>query len=224
MPWLLRWSTPPGRTTFAAALHAGSCAGVAWALRRDLRSLDRRTTALLAAASVPAAVAGAVAADAVEERLGRPHQLAWLLAGAGVLLALADRRPAARAAVGDGDAAAAALAQVAALVPGVSRSGAVLTALRARGVAPAAAVRFSLLLSLPITGGAAGLTLARADRALLSALGRPLLVGVPASAVSAALGTSVVLRRPGSTRVAVLYRLGLAAGVVVRLHRRKGSG
>ena len=31
------------RTTFAAGLHAGSCLGIAWALRSDLRALDGRT-------------------------------------------------------------------------------------------------------------------------------------------------------------------------------------
>ena len=66
LPWLLGWDSPDDRTTFAAALHAGSCAGIGVALRRDLLALDRRTLAMVAAASVPAAVAGALVADRVE--------------------------------------------------------------------------------------------------------------------------------------------------------------
>ncbi|MCW2667949.1 MAG: pyrophosphate phosphatase, partial [Frankiales bacterium] len=91
LPGLLGWPDPPHRTTFAAALHAGSTLGICWGLRRDLAALARsrtgRRTALLAAAtSVPAAVAGLIGGDAVESRLGRPRQVAALLAGAGLLL------------------------------------------------------------------------------------------------------------------------------------------
>ena len=39
LPWLLGWDEAPDRTTFAAALHAGSCAGIAWALRDEIRQL-----------------------------------------------------------------------------------------------------------------------------------------------------------------------------------------
>ncbi|MCW2725711.1 MAG: putative bacitracin resistance protein, partial [Frankiales bacterium] len=131
-------------------MHAGSCLGIAWALRRDLRALTARDAGLVLATSIPAAVAGSLAADAVEERLGTRGQLATLLAGAGLLLWVADRRPE-RTGIGAGQAAAAAVAQVAALAPGVSRSGAALTALRGLGVRRAEAQRFSLLMSLPVT-------------------------------------------------------------------------
>jgi undecaprenyl-diphosphatase len=214
LPWLLGWEQPGDRTTFAAGLHAGSCAGVAWALRADLRALDARTAVLLAATSVPAAVAGLLAADVVESRLGRPPQLAALLAGAGALLWIADRQPEEAATVGARQAAGAALAQVVALAPGVSRAGATLTVLRAAGVERVAATRFSLLMSLPVTAGAAALTLARARRPPL----RELAVGVPVAAVAAAAAATAQERRPGrSARGAALYRLGLAAVVAVRL-------
>jgi len=72
LPWLLRWEQPEDRTTFAAALHAGSCLGLTVALRRDLTTLDRRTAKLVLLTSLPAAAAGLLAQDAVERRLGRP--------------------------------------------------------------------------------------------------------------------------------------------------------
>ena len=247
LPWLLRWEQPADRTAFAAGLHAGSCVGIAWALRRDLRALDRRTAVQIAAATAPAAVAGLLGADVVEERLGRPPQLAALLAAAGAVLWWADARAERRAAeppptmitsdspgvsdvimevspecpasgrpVTGRQAAYAALAQVTALVPGVSRSGATLTALRLAGVERAPAQRFTLLLSLPVTAGAAGLALVRADRSVARA--------VAPGAVTAALAaaTSVTLtaeRGSGSARAAALYRLGLAAVVARRLVR-----
>jgi undecaprenyl-diphosphatase len=244
LPWLLRWEEPADRTAFAAGLHAGSCAGITWALRRELWQLDRRTALQVAAGSVPAALAGLLAADAVEQRLGRPPQLAALLAGAGALLWWADARaerhadhPAEQHAdrpadhadhpddltaarpLTDREAAYAALAQVTALVPGVSRSGATLTALRLAGVDRASAQRFTLLLSLPVTAGAALLTLWRADRSVARAV-------APGAVTAALAGATTVTRlthgRTTPLRAAAVYRLGLAA-VVARRLRREGE-
>jgi undecaprenyl-diphosphatase len=221
LPGLLGWEQPADRTTFAAALHAGSCAGLLWALRADLTALTGQEVVLVGLTSVPAALAGVLAADAVEARLGRPLPTAALLAAGGAGLALADRRP---SAVGIGPRAAgwAALAQVVALAPGVSRSGAALTALRALQVRRTDAARFSLLMSLPVTAGAALLTLLRADRRLVAAALPALLTGVPAAAVTAAVAVTVGLRRaPDRTLAAsALYRLGFAAAVAA--HSRKG--
>jgi undecaprenyl-diphosphatase len=250
LPWLLGWEQPPDRTAFGAALHAGSCLGIAWSLREDLRRLTLSEVLLLGACSVPAAVAGAVAAEAVEQRLGRPPQLAGLLAAAGALMWWADARAAAHDAgravtvrsdrpgaagapsgrcgrtvtahghrrvvtVAPGQAALAGLAQVAALVPGVSRSGAALTALRVAGVDRDAAERFSLLMSLPITAGAAGLTLARSR----GAGARDAAPGVVTAALAGSLAARHRAARPGRPlRGAALYRLGLAAVVARRLH------
>jgi undecaprenyl-diphosphatase len=221
LPWLLGWDEAPHRTTFAAALHAGSCAGLLWALREDLRRLSARDVLVLGATSAPAAVAGLLGADAVEARLGTRRQLAVLLPGAGALLWAADRRPEGRLLDGRA-AAAAAVAQVAALVPGVSRTGATLTALRLRRVDRAAAQRFSLLMSLPVTAGAAGLTLLRAESRDLRDVRGPLAVGVPVAALVAGV-SAAGQRRRGVVPVAAsaLYRLGLAVAVVVRLQREK---
>jgi undecaprenyl-diphosphatase len=239
LPWLLGWQQPADRTTFAAGLHAGSCLGITWALRRDLLALDRRTLLLLAGATLPAAVAGFLAADVVEERLGRPPQLAALLAAAGVLLWWADARAdqpdgdpvhgtpgASRSSppIGPREAAYAGLAQVAALVPGVSRSGATLTALRLASVDRAAAQRFTLLLSLPVTVGAAVLTLARTPGPRLAAAVRLLAPGAVTAAVAGATTvTALDTRGGGLVRGAALYRLGLAVGTARQLHRRGDS-
>ena len=202
-------------------------------LRQEICSLDRRMVGLLAGSCLPAAVAGALAADRVEARLGRPPQLAVLLAGAGAVLWLADRRGrqgegagrggGAREAggiarVGPREAALAALAQVTALAPGVSRSGATLTALRAAGVDRAPAQRFSLLMSLPVTAGAAVLTLARSDRTTLRALSPSLATGATCAGLAGAAAAWTQQRRPGRSATGpALYRLGLAAVVARRV-------
>jgi len=220
VPWLLGWQQPTDRTTFAAGLHAGSCLGMTWALRRDLLALDGRSLAVIAAVTVPAAAAGLLAADAVEQRLGRPPQLPALLAGAGLLLWWADARGGERQ-VGGREAAYAGLAQVVALVPGVSRSGATLTALRLAGVDREAAQRFTLLLSLPVTAGAAVLTLARTPRARLAPAVRLLAPGALTAAVAAATTVPALDARGAAVvRGAALYRLALAAVTARQLHRR----
>ncbi|MCU1691083.1 MAG: undecaprenyl-diphosphatase, partial [Frankiales bacterium] len=130
-------------------------------------------------------------------------------------LRAADRRP--EDGTLDGRAVlAASLAQVAALAPGVSRSGATLTALRALRVPREQAHRFSLLLSLPVTAGAGVLTLARGGRPGGLAVGAPVAALVGAAAVTAARGHADRLLSG-----AVAYRLALAATVAVVAARRR---
>jgi undecaprenyl-diphosphatase len=207
----LRWPAGGAPTTFAAGLHAGSALGLAAALRDDIKDVTPRTGSLLLLSCLPAAAAGFLGQDAVERRLGGPGPTAALLAAAGALMWAADRRPETRG-VGPREAAAAAVAQVVALAPGVSRSGATLTALRALGVSRQDAARFSLLMSLPVTAGAAGLTVARSRQAP-SALPTAL-------AAVAAFGTAKTVDRASRRflSAAALYRAALAVAVAVRLH------
>ena len=226
LPWLLRWPVPASATTYAAGLHAGSCLGIGVALRREVAGLDRRTAGLLLASTVPAVAAGLLARDRVERTLGRPGPTAALLGAAGLALWAADRRPQTVVVVGPREAAAAALAQVLALAPGVSRFGATLTALRLLQVDRAAAQRFSLLMSLPVTAGAAGLTLLGASTGQGSSradLVGPLLVGAPLAAVAGGL-LAARGPLPGSVPLAAVYRLAVAAAVGVRLLRQRSAG
>ncbi|MCW2671262.1 MAG: Bacitracin resistance protein BacA [Frankiales bacterium] len=206
LPWLAGWPAVDERTTFAAGLHLGSAIGLAAALRPDSREL-----ADVLPATVPAAVAGLLVQDLVERRLGRPGPTAALLAAAGLALLVADRRPAMHP-VSRADRAAAGVAQVIALAPGVSRAGATLTALRLRGVRRDDALRASLVMSLPVTVGAAVLTAARSRRT--PAVVPSLVAGVASYATARwVVGTSRLYS--GSA----LYRLGLAGAVAARLRK-----
>ena len=182
--------------------------GIALALRPSAAELAR-----VLPATAPAAIVGLLAQDAVERRLGRPGPTAGLLAVVGVKLALVDRRPATRSVDGT-DLAAAGAAQVTALVPGVSRSAATLLTLRWRTVRREDALRASLVMSLPVTIGAAALTAARSRRT------PALLPSVLAGGASYLTARRVV----GTSRLysgSALYRLGLAAAVAVRLRKEK---
>lgn len=222
MPWLLGARETEHQPLLVAALHAGSCAGIAWALRRQLGALTGREWGVLALSSVPAALAGLVVSDRFEHLWSDRRVIAGLLATSGGVLLLADRSRADRS-VDDTSAAAAAIAQVVALAPGVSRSGATLTALRLRRTHRAAAQDFALLMSLPVTAGAAALRLLRADRAAVRTLVPALVTGVPVAAVAAATATAAVRRHGGAPVTSTgIYRLLLATAVVVK-SRRAGA-
>ena len=108
--------------------------------------------------------------------------------------------------------------QALALLPGISRSGATITAALALGLTREAAARFSFLLATPITLGA-GLY---GSRRLLTephsgtewlAIG----VGFAAAAISGLVAIRFLLAwlRNRSVTVFSLYRIGLAALIVV---------
>lgn len=203
LPWLWGWPVPDDRTTFAAGLHAGSAAGIALAVRPSPGELARCLPAAL-----PAAAVGYLAHDQVERRLGRPLPTAVLLAAFGLALAVADRRPE-RHGPERADLGTAGVAQVVALAPGVSRAGITLLALRLREVRRADALRASLVLSLPVTAGAAALTAVRSGRT------PPVLPSVLAGVASYATARRV---RPSARLVSgsAVYRLAVAAAVVVK--------
>jgi undecaprenyl-diphosphatase len=108
------------------------------------------------------------------------------------------------------------LAQAAALVPGVSRSGSTITAGLFRNMTREAAVRFSFLLSTPIIAGAA-LVKAHELRkeGLPAGMHAPFLVGILISAIVgyAAIAWLVRYLQSNSLRIFIVYRI--MVGLVV---------
>lgn len=194
-------------------MHAGSALGIYLAVKDEISPGTAKRSIAFAA---PAALVGVLAHKQVEKRLGGIGATAALLAAGGVAMWLADRQPDDRSL----DSAAlnvAALAQVAALAPGVSRGGATLTALRAQGVDREEALRHTSHSSLPITIGAAAFTAVKARRA-------PALVPGAAAAGTAYLTARAV--RGESKRLitgAAIYRLVVAALVAARLRRESAA-
>ena len=128
---------------------------LAGVLRRDREQL--RYAGLLVLASVPAAIAGVGFGDFFASLFDRAAVtgVALLVTGCVVWTARAAlaREPAGR--LGVGSALIVGLAQAAAIVPGISRSGATVVAALWRGVDPREAAAFSFLMSVPAVGGAA---------------------------------------------------------------------
>jgi undecaprenyl-diphosphatase len=174
--------------------------------------------------TAPAGVAGLVLERSIERHLGHPSTIAaGLLLGAMAMVA-ADRAPESRqlSQVGARDGLSLGLAQACALFPGISRTGATLTAARLRGFRRQDAWRLSLLAATPVIAGATALKLARLRQ------------GVPGSRQEAALSagaagsfasTLVLTRliRPSERSWPLLpfavYRAGLGLAMMLRLRR-----
>jgi undecaprenyl-diphosphatase len=108
--------------------------------------------------------------------------------------------------------------QALALFPGISRSGATLTAGLALGLKREAAARFSFLLAAPITLGA-GLYGSRSlfDEPLTQTEWLAIAVGFGAAAIAglAAIGFLLAWLRRRSVAVFSLYRVGFAVVIVI---------
>ena len=214
VPRVLNWDyaglAPDVRKTFEVALHAGSAPAVFVALRRHGLGQLRH----LALTLVPPALVGALFEDAVERRLGNVASVCTAQVAAGVALLLADTAPERRDSPDAVDHVAVGLAQVAALAPGVSRSGAVLTAARCRGLSRSASMVLSLRAAVPVTLAAGALKAFRvARKPLAPELRAPLAVGWAAALISAlaSLPLLPLLERPAPLRALAGYRIVLGA-------------
>ncbi|KAA9131337.1 undecaprenyl-diphosphate phosphatase [Marinihelvus fidelis] len=118
---------------------------------------DRRLALTLLTACLPVLLVGALAFDAVSTYLRDIRVVAATTLIFGVLLWIADRFAPANKAIeqlGLRPGLAIGVAQVLALVPGVSRSGITITMARALGFDALSAARFSFLLSIPVIAAA----------------------------------------------------------------------
>jgi undecaprenyl-diphosphatase len=176
VPWLFGWSIvndPNLNKTFDVALHVGTLVGalvyfrkdvwrylVAWvhSLRtRAIGSVDERLAWALVIGTIPGAIAGAALESVIQDKLGAPILIAFMLAVFGVVLWAVDRWASQERhldSIGPRTGLYLGVAQAVALQPGVSRSGITMTAARLIGLDRESSARFSFLLSLPIIAGA----------------------------------------------------------------------
>lgn len=210
-----------------AALHLGTLAALVAYFRGELialatGALSRRLLLVLAAASVPAGLAGLLLDQVISTKLRMPLLIASATAFWGGAMWAADRRarPPVRLAgdplerIGWGQCVAIGLAQAIALVPGTSRSGITITAGLLGGLDRATAARFSFLLGIPITAGAGLLkALQLLEAGVPAGQSGPLAVAILTSFVSGWFAVWFLVRylAQGSLLPFVLYRFVLSA-------------
>jgi len=228
VPFLAGWRwqelDAEARKSFEVALHGGTALALLVCLRHEiadeLGSFDRRRAGVVALSFIPPAAAG-LAFERRIEALGTPRAIAAGLIAGAAAMTLADRTPQER---GRGDAGALdglllGLAQACALVPGVSRNGATLTACRSRRFDRAQANLLSRTVALPVILGAVGLKGTRlARRGVTPGTGRALAIGGVA-AFASTLASQRLMRLVERDRALwpfAAYRIALAAVVLQR--------
>jgi undecaprenyl-diphosphatase len=228
---LFGWEAGSAEIAFDVACHLGTLSAVLIYFRVDVARLavgapgalagapgeSARLGRLIVVATVPIALTGWLFADLVEW-LRRPSVAAVALAlGAGVMLA-AERvgsRRRTTASLSLIEAVGLGCAQAAALVPGVSRSGAVITVAMLTGLTREEAARFTFLLGIPAILGAGVRTAWMLGEGGVAAPVSLLLVGFLASGVVGYLAIAGLLRyiARNSLDLFAYYRLVVAAAL-----------
>ncbi len=242
VPALFGWDDPfITSLAYSVMLHIGTLAALLVYFRGDWLRLvpaglatlrdrsfdgdpDRRLAWLLAAATVPAIIAGLVLNDLADSVFREVRLVAMTLVVGAAILWLADRRGSRTKTIGDvgfGTALGIGIAQAAALVPGISRSGISISAGLVAGLDRESAARFSFLLATPITalaGAYEAFRLISGDAGVdLAAQAGALAVGMTASFVAGIVAIAGLLRflRTRPLTIFVLYRIVFAAVIFV---------
>lgn len=231
------WDAGPLNLAFDVACHLGTLAAVGAFFGGDITALlravpgalslrpspDGRRLWLLATAMIPVIVVGLTMSDGIDAVRDQPRlTAAALVAGAGLLF-LVERLPqriGTEATLTMAGSVVIGAAQALALVPGVSRSGATITAGMLLGMSRLASARFTFLLSVPAIGAAAvheGLklrhvTLTGHDWSLFA-------VGLVTSAVVGYLTVGFLLKFLVNHRLDVFawYRIAIGVAILVWL-------
>lgn len=241
VPQVLGWADPG--LPFDVALHVGTLIAILWYFRAEWRRLARAAVsvvrhrgrlvtpdewqvALLVVATIPGGLAGIALERKADEALRALPLVACTLIGMGILLWVVDRWAGAERTIGQltwRDAIAIGIAQAFALAPGVSRSGATITAGRALRLNREDAAVFSFLMSMPIIAAAAIL---KVPQAIGHGITMPLVIGVVTAAVSGWLAIAVVLRyvKSHSYGAFAIYRVVVGVAVLAFVMYRASHG
>jgi undecaprenyl-diphosphatase len=237
VPFIFGWKDPG--LAFDVALHLGTLAAVLWYFRREWVNLiaagfdivrtqrisgeEQWRAVYIVIATIPGAIGGLLLEKYAESIFRAPALTAIMLIVMGTILWAADRfarQDRTMSAFRWTDALLIGIAQVFALVPGVSRSGSTMTAGRALGFDRTSAATFSFLMSMPITAAAAVL---KVPEALREGVTLPIVVGILASGISGWLAISVLLRyvSKNSFGVFAAYRWVLGLAVLALIYARQ---
>ncbi len=248
VPWAMGWNDPfINSLAFDVMLHMGTLLALVLYFWRDWLTLipaglasirdrsigddpDRKMAWLIVVATVPAVLVGPLLSDTIESWVREPARVAVMLCVGAAILWLADRWGSKVREMEEmtfGGALGIGIAQVVALVPGISRSGISIAAGLFEGLNREAAARFSFLMATPVVAGA-GLWEARklvTGEAGVNPEARLVVIGFVAAATSGILAIHFMLgylRRQPVT-LFVVYRVLAAIAVFVILLSPHGA-
>lgn len=222
--------------TFDVFIQLGAILAVVWhyrvlflnVLRHATAPENRRFALNLLTAFLPAAVIGFLARDFIKDRLFSTGVVAVALIVGGIAILIIERwQPATRhpsvealplrTALGVG------LAQVLALVPGVSRSGATILGGYALGMSRRAAAEFSFFLAVPVMVAASGYDLLKSRDALSPSDVPMFAVGFVVAFASALVVIRAFIGFVSRSSFAAFAWYRIAAGVLLLAWLRRGA-
>jgi undecaprenyl-diphosphatase len=217
VPWLFGWEDAfIDSTLFTVTVHMGTLLALLIYFWRDWAKLipaglatirdrsfkgdaDRKMAWLIVVATIPAILVGPLFDSTIESLVRAPAAIALTLCIGAAILWLADRwssKTREMETLTFGGALAIGVAQVLALVPGISRSGVSISAGLFLGLTRQAAARFSFLMATPVVAGA-GIWEARklvTHQAGVNPSAHLALIGFIAAAVSGMLAIHFMLQ------------------------------
>ena len=240
-PWLFGWEEPG--LAFDVALHLGTLIALVWFFWQEWMTLTRaffsgmkklisgarpfteseRRFLWVTIATIPGGLAGFLLQGFAEGPFRNPVLNGVMLIVMGIILWAVDRYARQDRGVPDmklKDAIVVGIAQMFAIIPGVSRSGSTITAGRAIGLSREAAAVFSFMLSLPIIAAA---VVFKGREAIAEGISIQLIAGVIAAAISGWLAIAVLLKFVARNNYAIfaVYRL-IFGGIILLIAFMRG--
>ena len=239
-PWLFGWEEPG--LAFDVALHLGTLIALVWFFWQEWVTLTKaffsgmkklmtgarpfteseRRFLWVTIATIPGGLAGFFLQGFAEGPFRNPVLNGVMLIVMGIILWVVDRYARQDRGVPEmklKDAILVGIAQMFAIIPGVSRSGSTITAGRAIGLSREAAAVFSFMLSLPIIAAA---VVFKGREAIAEGISIQLIAGVIAAAISGWLAIAVLLKFVARNNYAIfaVYRLIFGGIILVIAYMR----
>jgi undecaprenyl-diphosphatase len=217
--------------SFDVALHFGSLIAVVFYFRDDLKKLTlslsskhpdyayRRVLVFLLIATLPAGILGFIFKDFFVGLFAKPLGVAFQLLITGLILFLADSSSRPHKSINEMttlDSLIIGFAQAIAIVPGISRSGATISAGMWSGLKREEAARFSFLLSIPAIFGA---TLFSLNDLTLSHMAGVVIIGFLTSLIVSYLAIKYLISylKRGNLRIFAYYCWAVGGFFIVYL-------
>jgi undecaprenyl-diphosphatase len=239
VPFIFGWKEPS--VAFVVAVHLGTTLSILWVFRDRIivlvRSVfglgnpaDRRFVGLIAIATLPAAIVGAIFSSQVSDAFERPVIVSFLLGGTAWILFTAESHYEARdpekardeRMMTALDAAAIGGAQAVAILPGISRSGSTIGAGMWRGLSRETAAKFSFLMAIPVILGATVVKIPDMVHEGASGSAGAFVIGIITSALVGVWSIRAMIgfvARRGFRPFGVYCVLAMTAGVLTALAR-----
>lgn len=200
-------------------LIASFFAGILNPIASFRRYAKFRMSLFIIIGSMPAAIAGFLFADKFEKLFGSLYAVGLFLIGTGIIILIAENigRPSKNERqITFWDAIIVGLFQAIAIAPGLSRSGATISAALMRGIRRQTSARFSFLLSLPVIFGAGFYQLCKAMNESLPVTGLEIIGGSVTAFISGYFAIHFLLRiiKRGSIKGFAYYCFILGISVV----------